>query len=245
MEQRLHKIIANRGYCSRRRAEELIVKGAVKVNGVIIRELGKCFDENCKIEIFNKIVDKKSENIYILFYKPRSVITTMFDPKSRKTVNDFFKSFHERIYPVGRLDYDVEGLLLMTNDGEFAQFISHPSYQIKKTYQALCEGRVRKDQVKNLSRGVKIHDNYLAKALDVKIKNYDDSKNESIISLTICEGKKHHVKEMLKNVDIVLKKLKRSAIEFLTDDGLKPGQYRSLKVHEVKQLYGIYKSIKK
>ncbi|WP_338985421.1 pseudouridine synthase [Spiroplasma endosymbiont of Diplazon laetatorius] len=244
MEERLQKIIASRGYCSRRRAEELIVQGRVKVNGQVIRELGSKFDSNVKIDINNKSLEEVKEKVYYLFNKPRLVLTTMHDPKDRKTVAEFFKNSKLRVYPVGRLDYDVSGALIMTNDGEFANFVMHPKYEFRKTYQALCNGKVHKYQIKQLVDGVTIDDDYKTKAIQARILKYDEEYDESVIELTIAEGRKHHVKKMLIAADIYLKKLKRTQIEFLTLDELPIGKYRELKAHEIKQFYGIYNSLK-
>lgn len=240
--ERLQKIISNRGYCSRRKAEEYISDGLVEVNGEIVTELGVKFDDSCKIKIRNKPLEVLNEKYYYLFNKPRLVLTTLKDPKDRKTIIEFFKDVPARIYPVGRLDYDVSGAIILTNDGEFANFVMHPKYEFQKTYQALCNGRVSKYQIKDLMNGVIIDDDYKTKAIFARLTKYDEEENTSIIELTIAEGRKHHVKKMLIAADIHLKKLKRTAIEFLTLDDLQIGEYRSLKPHEVKQFYGIYKA---
>ncbi|AOG60198.1 23S rRNA pseudouridine2605 synthase [Spiroplasma helicoides] len=240
--ERLQKIIASRGFCSRRQAENLITQGRVKVNGEVIKELGSSFDPNVEIQINNKELKKVEEKVYYLFNKPRLVLTTMSDPKGRPTVADYFKDSKIRLFPVGRLDYDVSGALLMTNDGEFANFVMHPRYEFRKTYQALCKGNVSKVQIKNLINGVIIDDSYKTKALYANLIKYDPKFDESIIELTIAEGKKHHVKKMLIAADIYLKKLKRTQIEFLEIKDVEIGKFRPLKFHEVKQFYGLYSS---
>lgn len=242
--ERLQKIIAARGYCSRRSAEKLIVEGRVKVDGKVIMTLGEQFEDTVKITINNKPLLKVDEKVYYLFNKPRMVVTTMYDPKGRRAVADFFADSEIRVFPVGRLDFDVSGALIMTNDGELANFIMHPRYEFRKTYQALCQGKVTKQQIKNLMSGVKIDDEYLTKAIYANLIKYDKDKDESIIELTIAEGKKHHVKKMLIAADIYLVKLKRTQIEFLTINDIEVGKFRELKTHEVKQLYGMYKSTK-
>lgn len=241
-KERLQKIIATRGYCSRRKAEELIVKGLVKVEGQVVTELGSKFDPSAEITIANKPVTVENEKYYYLFNKPRLVLTTMDDPKQRKTVHDYFKDAPTRVYPVGRLDYDVSGAILLTNDGEFANFVMHPKYEFQKTYQALCHGKVSKYQVRELINGVIIDDDYKTKAIHARLAKYDEEKDMSIVELTISEGRKHHVKKMLIAADMHLVKLKRTAIEFLTVEDLDVGCFRSLKPHEVKQFYGIYKA---
>lgn len=244
-EERLQKIISNRGYGSRRNVEKLITAGRVKVDGVVITQLGFKTSIDARIEIDNREVINEKQKYYFLFNKPRLVLTTMYDPKGRKTVAEYFKQIPARVYPVGRLDYDVAGLLIMTNDGEFANFVSHPRYEFFKTYQALCQGAVKKEQVKKLVQGVVIDDHYKTKAIDSKILKVDQENKETIIELTIAEGHKHHVKKMLEAVEINLKKLKRTKIEFLTDEDLKVGEYRKLTPHEVKRFYGLYQSVKR
>lgn len=241
-QERLQKVIANRGAVSRRRAEKLIELGRVKVNGEVVRTLGLKIDPQAKIEIDNRPVLSTQDKYYFLFNKPRFVVTTMYDPKGRKIVADYFKTINARVYPVGRLDYDVSGVLLMTNDGDFANFVMHPRYQFKKSYQALVEGRIKTKTLKQLLQGVKIDEDYKAQALDAQLINYKEETDLSVIELTIAEGRKHHVKKMLEAAQIKLVKLKRTQIEFLTDQGLKVGQYRALTPHEVKQFYGLYHS---
>jgi len=243
-EERLQKIIANRGYTSRRNAETLITQGRVKVNGVKITELGAKFPLNVEILVDNKVVGQENNKLYYLFYKPRLVISTLYDPKDRKTVKDFFKKVPGRVYPVGRLDYDVSGLLIMTNDGEFANFVMHPRYEFKKTYQALVDGIISKKDVHQLVSGVIIDENYRTKALEAHLVNVDKEKNYSIVEMTIAEGKKHHVKKMFAAANLPLRRLMRTRIENLEIGNLKPGEYRELKPHEVKYFYGIYKANK-
>ncbi|AHI53648.1 ribosomal large subunit pseudouridine synthase B [Spiroplasma sabaudiense Ar-1343] len=244
-QERLQKIIANRGYASRRKAEELIEAGKVRVNGNVVTELGTKFETDVEIIISGKELLTGGEKVYLLFYKPRLVLTTMKDPKNRPTVADYFNDFPERVYPVGRLDYDVSGLLIMTNDGDFANFVMHPRYEFTKTYQALCKGKVSKFQIKQLTRGVVIDDDYKTKAISSRLVKFDEEKDVSIVELKIAEGRKHHVKKMLIAADIFLTKLKRTKIEFLEIDDLTPGHYRPLKPHEVKQFYGIFTAVRR
>lgn len=243
-QERLQKIIASRGFCSRRRAEEYITQGRVTVNGKIITELGTKFDTNAEISISGRELRVENEKYYYLFNKPRLVLTTMFDPEGRPTVAEFFKQSPARVFPVGRLDYDVSGAIILTNDGEFANFVMHPRYEFQKTYQALCIGKVNKYQVRELMSGVVIDDDYKTKAIFAKLLKYDEEEDTSIIELTIAEGRKHHVKKMLIAANIYLRKLKRTAIEFLTIEDVELGKFRSLRPNEVKQFYGIYKASK-
>ena len=241
-QERLQKVIANRGAVSRRRAEKLIELGRVKVNGEVVHTLGLKVDSNAKIEIDNHLILANREKYYFLFNKPRFVVTTMYDPKGRKIVADYFKAINARVYPVGRLDYDVSGVLLMTNDGDFANFVMHPKYQFQKTYQALVQDQIKMKTLKQLEQGVLIDQNYKAQAIEAHLINYKEETNQSVIEITVAEGRKHHIKKMLEAANIKLVKLKRTQIEFLTDHNLKTGQYRPLTPHEVKQFYGLYQS---
>ncbi|QHX36024.1 23S rRNA pseudouridine 2605 synthase [Spiroplasma sp. TIUS-1] len=243
--ERLQKIIADRGFSSRRKAEEYITAGLVKVDGVTVTELGSKFEDNVRITIENRVLEiDKSAKKYIVFFKPRGVITTMKDPLGRKCVGDYFKKMDERVFPVGRLDYDVSGVLIMTNDGDFANHVAHPRYNFHKTYQALIKGEVKSFQIKQLKTGVIIEDDYLAKAIDAKIANYSKELNETIITMVLNEGHKHHVKNMIAAAGMELVKLQRTMVEDITIEGLKPGMYREFKAHEVKKFYGKIKSHK-
>ncbi|WP_026389688.1 pseudouridine synthase [[Acholeplasma] multilocale] len=243
--ERLQKIIANRGAVSRRAAERLIEQGKVMVNGEVVTEMGFKCSTDAEITINGHEVVSDNEKYYFLFNKPRLVLTTMDDPKGRRTVAEFFEEIPARVYPVGRLDYDVAGLLLMTNDGDFANFVMHPRYEFFKTYQAMCRGHVSKKQVSQLIKGVTIDDDYFTKAIDAKMVNYNKEKNISIVEMTIAEGRKHHVKKMLAAAEIDLAKLKRTKIEFLEEGNLEVGEFRELKAHEVKQFYGIYNATRR
>ncbi|AVP49277.1 pseudouridine synthase [Williamsoniiplasma luminosum] len=244
-QERLQKVIANRGGASRRATEKMIEAGKVKVNGVVVTQLGTKVDVDAEITINDQPVIDNKEKYYFLFNKPRRVISTMYDPKKRKIVADFFQDVEARVYPVGRLDYDVSGLIIMTNDGDFANFVMHPKYEFLKTYQALCDGPVSKEQIRNLLKGVIIDEDYKTSAVTARMANYNKERNHSIIELTIAEGRKHHVKKMLAAAEIQLLKLKRTQIEFLTDEGLEVGEYRSLTPHEIKRFYGIYHAVKR
>ncbi|ATG97278.1 pseudouridine synthase [Mesoplasma lactucae] len=244
--ERVQKIIANRGAVSRRRAEKLIEEGRVKVNGETVKDLGTKASTDALITIDNQPIISDDKKYYFLFYKPRNVVSTMYDPKHRKTIADYFKNVPARVYPVGRLDYDVSGLILVTNDGELANFVMHPRYEFIKTYQALANGRVSKGQVKQLTQGVTIdEDNYFTKAITANLANYNQEKDESIVEMSIAEGRKHHVKKMLEAVGIDLKKLMRTKIEDIEIGDLRPGEYRSLTPHEIKTFYGTYNSVKR
>lgn len=233
--ERLQKVIANSGYCSRRKAEELICNGEVKVNGKIVTELGNCVDKSDAITVSGKSLTYEQKE-YILLNKPRGVITSTNDEKGRKTVLDLIDT-DKRLYPVGRLDYDTTGALLLTNDGELANLLMHPKNNIEKLYIAKVNGFVDKESLIKLAKGVYI-DNFKTSKAKVRLKKYDKKTNTSIVEIIIHEGKNHQVKKMFEAVGYEVLKLKRERISFLTIDSLKSGEYRYLSLKEVKKLYG-------
>lgn len=232
--ERLQKVIANSGYCSRRKAEELIKNGKVMVNGKKIEELGFKVDGNDIITVENKILKKENKE-YILLYKPRGVVTTTSDEKGRKTVLDLIET-NKRLYPVGRLDYDTSGLLLLTNDGELTNILIHPKNEIDKVYIAKINGIMNGFEIKTLEKGVLIDGK---KTAPCKVKVRKKGKDSSIIELTIHEGKNHQVKKMFETIGFKVLKLKREKLAFLNLSGLKPGEYRYLSIKEVKMLYSL------
>lgn len=232
--ERLQKVIANSGYCSRRKAEELIKNGKVMVNGKKIEELGFNVDGNDIITVENKILKKENKE-YILLYKPRGVVTTTSDEKGRKTVLDLIET-NKRLYPVGRLDYDTSGLLLLTNDGELTNILIHPKNEIDKVYIAKINGIMNGFEIKTLEKGVLIDGK---KTAPCKVKVRKKEKDSSIIELTIHEGKNHQVKKMFETIGFKVLKLKREKLAFLNLSGLKPGEYRYLSIKEVKMLYSL------
>lgn len=232
--ERLQKVIANSGICSRRKAEELILAGKVKVDGQVITELGTKVNNKNKIEVNGNEITTE-EKVYFLLNKPRGVVTTTSDDKNRKTVVDLIDT-DKRIYPVGRLDYDTTGVLILTNDGDFANMIMHPKSEIDKVYLAKVEGIVNGEAVHKLEDGVKV-DDVLVKASRVKVKKVDTKTNHSMVEITIHDGKNHQVKKMFEAVGYRVDKLTRERIAFLTTTGLVSGEYRKLSNKEVSQLY--------
>jgi len=223
--ERLQKIIANSGYCSRRKAEDLIRKGVVFINGQKVTELGVKVEENASIVVDGHSLSVENKEYYLL-YKPSGVITTTSDEKNRKTVIDLIKT-DKRIYPVGRLDYDTTGILLLTNDGEFANILMHPSNKIDKVYLVKTDGIITKNDLASLRNGVVI-DGFKTSKAKVKIKQYNKSSNLSLVEITIHEGKNHQVKKMFEAINHKVIKLKRESIGFFNLNGLKIGEYRKL-----------------
>lgn len=236
--ERLQKIIAESGYASRRKAEELITKGKVIVNGKVVTELGTKANYSDDILVDGKKIEKEEKEYYI-FNKPRGVITSTSDDKGRKVVTDYFES-NKRLYPVGRLDYDTTGLLIVTNDGELANLLMHPSNDIEKVYIAKVNGIVKGEDIRNLKIGVVI-DNTKCIPKKVKLRKFDRKTNSSIVEVIISDGKNHEVKKMFENIGFEVEKLKRERIAFLTLGNLNSGEYRKLNIKEIKQLFSLIK----
>ena len=235
--ERLQKVIANLGYCSRRKAEELIEAGKVTVNGEKVFELGTKVSKSDVVEVEGVTLDRNYNYEYYLLNKPRGVITAVSDDKGRKTVVDLINT-NTRIYPVGRLDYDTTGVLLLTNDGELANGLIHPSSGIDKTYIAKVEGILTGYDVKRLRSGIVI-DGYKTRRCHVKVKSVDKKKNRCIVEIVIHEGRNHQVKKMIEAVGKKVIKLKRERFAILTVDGVKAGDYRRLTNKEVAVLYSM------
>ncbi len=232
--ERLQKVIAQAGIASRRKAEELILEGKVKVNGEVIKELGTKVSESDKVEVNNKPIEKETKEYYLL-NKPRGVITTTNDEHGRKTVTDLIET-SARIYPVGRLDYDTTGAILLTNDGEFANILMHPSNKIDKVYLAKLEGIIKGEQINALKNGIML-DDVLVKASRVKLKKVNQENSTSMVEITIHEGKNHQVKRMFESVGFHVEKLTRERIGIFDIKNLKSGQYRKLTPKEVQIVY--------
>ena len=236
--QRVQKVIAASGICSRRHAEELIKSKRVSVNDKVVEELGFKVSDKDIVKV-DGIPLKKEEKVYYLLNKPRGVITSSKDEKNRRTVVDLIDD-DRRIYPVGRLDYDTTGVLLLTNDGEFANILMHPSDDVEKVYVAKVKGMIVKDKLNSLRNGVLI-DGVMTKKANVKVMRYDKKTNISMVRVTIHEGRYHQVKRMFEAVGCDVLKLKREK-EFIFDlTGLKSGEYRKLTPKEVAIVYSLKK----
>ena len=236
--ERLQKVIASSGVTSRRKAEDLIVNGKVKVNGVLVRELGTKVSSSDEIEV-NGVVISKEDKEYYLLNKPRGVVTTTSDDKNRKTVVDLIHT-DARIYPVGRLDYDTTGVLILTNDGEFANILMHPKNKVEKVYMAKLEGIITGEAINKLKNGVVI-DGVKVIPSRVKLRKVDPSSNTCIVEIIIHEGKNHQVKKMFSEVGYCVEKLKRERVAFFTLDKLNSGEYRKLTTKEVAKVYSLAK----
>lgn len=232
--ERLQKVMAHAGVASRRKCEQMILDGKVTVNGEVMRELGTKVGVHDQVEV-NGIPLSQENHVYYLFYKPRGVISAVSDDKGRPVVTDYFNGVSERIYPVGRLDYDTSGALILTNDGEFSQRLTHPKYEVDKKYVAKVQGIADKYNLRPLAYGTKIDGRKTAPAR-YEILSTDEQTNTSVVSVVIHEGRYHQVKKMFEACGLPVKKLKREEYGTLTLKGLQPGQYRALTPKEVKQL---------
>ncbi|HHX16896.1 MAG TPA: rRNA pseudouridine synthase [Mollicutes bacterium] len=236
--ERLQKVIAHSGFTSRRKAEELIVNGKVMVNGEIVRELGTKVAPSDDI-VIDGIKLEAEEKEYYLFNKPRGVITSTSDEKNRKTVMDFFET-NKRLYPVGRLDYDTTGVLIITNDGDFANKLLHPSSKIDRLYIAKLEGIIDGKAINKIKEGIKI-DNKMVYPTRVKLKKKDLAKKTSMVEIVVHEGYNHEIKKIFDAVGFPVIKLKRESFGNLNVKNLKSGEYRRITPKEIKQLYYLMK----
>jgi len=232
---RLQKYMAHCGVASRRHSEELIRSGKVKVNGKVITEMGFLVSDQDIVEVEGKIIKKEDKKIYIMLNKPAGYITSAVDPRGRKTVLDLIKGVSERIYPVGRLDYDTTGLLLLTNDGDFAYRATHPGKEITKTYLAEVLGTPSNKALDALRNGVEI-DGRLTSPAQVEIVEMKD--NSTVLKIVIHEGRNRQVKKMCEAVGHRVIKLARIKFGNLTLGNLRPGEWRYLSQAEVSQILG-------
>lgn len=233
--ERLQKVIANSGYCSRRKAEELIKCGKVFVNGKKVTELGTKASVNDAITIDGEAIKLEEDKVYYLLNKPRGVISSVSDDKDRKTVVDLIDT-KKRIYPVGRLDYDTTGLLILTNDGELANILMHPSNSIEKKYVAKLNKFFEISDLKKLEKGIDV-DGVKCVPTRVKIKTNNKVKDFSIVEISIVEGRNHIIKRVFMELGYLVDKLSRVEYAFLNLNGLQSGEYRVLNTKEVKKLY--------
>ncbi|MGM0436696.1 MAG: pseudouridine synthase [Bacillota bacterium] len=235
-KDRLQKVMAHAGVASRRKSEEIIKQGRVKVNGEIVTEMGvKVEPVVDEIEVDGNIISKEKK-VYILLYKPLGYVTTVDDPRGRKTVLDLIDDVKQRIYPVGRLDYNTSGLLLLTNDGELTYVLTHPSYEIEKTYLVEAKGYVDDNKLEKLEKGIKLSDGMTAPGR-IELKDRDSFTTK--FTLTIHEGRNRQVRRMCKKISNPVKNLERTKFANLNLKGLEPGDYRKLTTKELKKLQNL------
>jgi len=230
---RIAKFLAHAGVCSRREAEKKILEGEVKVNGQLVKDLALQVDPEVDIIEYRNQVISAEPYIYILFYKPSGCLSTVEDPFKRKTVMDYFPHLDKRIYPVGRLDFDTSGLLILSNDGDFTNLMIHPRYKIEKTYQVRVQGSPEEEELKLLRRGIQLDDGITAPA---KIKILKKSRGSTVLEVIIHEGRKRQIKRMFSAIGHPVTELIRTGFGFLNLQGLKPGQYRFLRPEEIARL---------
>lgn len=232
--ERLQKYMARAGIASRRRCEQLIVSGIVKVNGEMVTRPGILVDPSeTRVEINGKVLKETEAKVYLALYKPRNCVTTLHDPQGRHKVTDLIKGIPHRLFPVGRLDYDSEGLLLLTNDGQLTYLITHPSHRIPKTYLAWVVGIPSSEGISMMAKGILLSDGRTSPA---QVSFQRTAKHGSVLKITIYEGRKRQIRRMCEQIGHPVKRLKRIGIGQLKIDGLKPGQYRYLTFEEIEQL---------
>lgn len=230
--ERLQKLIARAGICSRREAEKIITAGRVTVDGKIVTELGAKVDTNQKICVDGKLLNFDTTKIYIMLNKPRGYVSTVSDERGRKTIMDLLdENFTERVYPVGRLDMDSEGLLILTNDGDLTNALIHPRYEVSKTYRAMVTGDITEDKLDRLRAGIELEDGLTAPA---EVYLLGDNR----VEVTIHEGRNRQVRRMFAAIGCDVKRLKRVKFAGLTLDNLPVGKFRALTAAEIAKLKG-------
>lgn len=237
--ERLQKYLASCGVASRRKAEELIASGHVSVNGEVVTQMGLKVSKGDIILVDGKTIEVK-EHIYLVMNKPRGVISTSSDDLGRKTVisilPDVYKEY--RVFPVGRLDYDTKGVILLTNDGDFMNMLVGPKSNIEKEYLARVDGIVAKEAIYKVQKGIRI-ENYVTRPAKMYIEEYDKKNASTLVRLIINEGKNHQVKKMLSALGYPVKRLTRVRFGSVVIDDLAEGSVRELTPHEIKTLYGM------
>jgi len=230
--ERLQKVMARAGVASRRKSEEIIATGRVKVNGKVVTEPGSKVDPFDIIEVNGQIISAEKK-VYLILNKPVGYVSTLNDPHGRKTIIDLVKGVSQRIYPVGRLDYDTSGLLIMTNDGKLTHILTHPSYQVAKTYRVEVRDHPEEDDFYKLRKGVNLNDGLTAPAI---LKNISRKRKSTFFDLTIHEGRNRQVRRMCEEIGFPVISLKRIIYDFLKLNGLSEGRYRFLTEKEVQRL---------
>ena len=233
---RINKYIALCGVASRRKAEELILAGKVKVNDNIVTELSYQVDEeNDVVKVDDKIIKEENKLVYILLNKPEGYITTVKDQFDRPSVLDLVSDIKERVYPIGRLDYETSGLLLLTNDGDLTYKLTHPKHEVDKTYVARVKGKLTKEEIERFKTGLKIED-YTTAPAKLKVIKYDEQRDSSLLEIKIHEGKNRQVRKMCKAINHPVLRLRRSAMGKIKIGDCEIGKYRYLTEDEIKYL---------
>jgi 23S rRNA pseudouridine2605 synthase len=230
MEKRLQKILSEMGIASRRKVEDLIFEQRVTVNGRIATIGMKADPERDHIKLDGKLLVKKERRVYLVFNKPRQVLTSLHDPQGRPTVKDFVKGIKYKVFPVGRLDFDSEGMLFMTNDGDFAHAVLHPSKKVSKTYLVKVKGVLADEEIAKLRKGIKLKDRITAPAM---VQRTRKTEQNSWLEITIHEGRKRQIRRMLEIIGHPVLKLKRIRINGIALGGLETGAFRYLTPEEV------------
>ncbi|MGN0966171.1 MAG: pseudouridine synthase [Candidatus Coprovivens sp.] len=238
--ERLQKVIANSGYCSRRKAEELILAGKVYVDGKKVTELGTKVSGGEVIVVDGVTLQKEIKKVYYLLNKPSGYICSLNDEKGRNVVTDLIET-KERIYPVGRLDYDTTGVLILTNDGEFANILMHPSNEVEKVYKATIDSILTTEEIYALKDGIVVDDIKVVPSR-VKIRKKNTNKNTQVVEIGIVEGRNHIVKRIFEEMGHKVIKLKREKYAFLGLEEMPVGSYRTLTINEVEKLYNLKKN---
>lgn len=233
MEERLQKILARCGIASRRKAEELILEGLVTVNGKPATLGMKADLQKDHIKVRGKLIHTAEQPVYLAFNKPDRCLTTMSDSEERTTVKQFLKGIKGHVFPVGRLDYNSEGLLILTNDGDLAQAILHPSKKIPKTYLVKVDGFIEEKEMKRLEGGIRLEEGITAPA---KVRKLKETEANSWLEMTIYEGRKRQIRRMLERVGHPVITLRRIRVNGISLGKLQPGAYRYLTPEEVKRL---------
>ncbi len=237
MQERLQKVISHAGIVSRREAERLIVDGRVVVNGCVVTKLGTKVDPGCDvIKVDDRLVKSFPEKVYILLNKPAGYVSTLKDPQGRPVIMDLLDDINTRVYPVGRLDYDAEGLLLLTNDGELAHRLQHPRYKIRRTYEVKVKDVPTDDALSRVRKGIRLEDGV---TLPAKVTFLKKTMKNCWLKITLSEGRNRQVKRMFEALSHPVMKIKRVKFGALGLGSLKRGQYRHLVKDEVKKLYAL------
>ena len=233
---RLNKYIASAGICSRRKADELIAAGNVKINGAVMREMGYDVQEGDRVSVNGRPVEAESNKVYVAVNKPKGYITSMDDDRDRATVAQLVSDIPERLFPVGRLDYNTTGLLLMTNDGDLAYRLTHPKHEVYKTYVALVSGIVSDARLARLRKGVDIGGFVTSPA---KVRIIKQNQRSTVVEISIREGKNRQVRKMFKAVGNTVIELERIAIGDVRLGHMQQGHYRKLTRREIDYLKGL------